>query len=331
MTLTLALVIVVILLFILFIICLLFKNRGNEYVSVVDNPTTSPVMVEDGNKPFFDLMEWTDGCEIAVYRTGGLLNKRNTLSILSHTNVGPKSTAMVVGHSFMSRRKAYTYYGVYPASAFGVSRRKATVSGFIPKIQKPEQDTANPRIYKADMANYGYMYAISSRRSRDNEENNWNFQPLVNTLVFKFHSLANNYMKNKLVSIRLSSEQNNASLAGTFKTSLDPESGEHMPIQNRNISDGSNAIMVYFGHGIVLGTSPEEETVINLISIPMDQTKLTLSLRFDNGSTLSLKLVDKDDWITVKACKKTVFYNIVVPGKIIKYSKQKQTSVPTKK
>lgn len=321
MTLTLALTVSAI-----FIV--IFFNMKRRVMPVMENPNTVPIETGDRKNQCKDIMEWTDGSEIAIYRAGGLINRRYFLKILSHTNVGSRSIASVIGPSPMSSRKKYTYYGVYPASAFTTSRRKAIISGYIPKIQKLEQDSVNPRLYKADMTLHGYMYAISSCKTRNGRENELLFQPLVNILVFKFYSLADNYKKHKLVSIRLSSEQNDASLTGRFKTRLDPETGEHIPIQSGDITGGSNTIIVYFGRGIALGKGPEEETVINLIAIPMDHSKLSLSLRFDNGSILDLKLAGKgEDWVTAKACKKTVFYNIAIPEEKMKKPRRLEATV----
>lgn len=52
---------------------------------------------------------------------------------------------------------------------------------------------------------------------------------------------------------------------------------------------------------------------VTFLMLPVDQTELTLTLVFADGSTKSLKLKDGDSWVTIPACKKTYFWNIGVP------------------
>jgi hypothetical protein len=216
----------------------------------------------------------------------------------------------------MGGNRSHTYFGVYPARAFNTYRGTVLLSGEIPELQMLSQDCDTPRFFKADMGKHGYMYAISPGNSRESGNNELRFLPLVNTYVFKIHSPAENYMDSKLVSLMLSSEQDDAPLSGTFHAKLDPNTGSHAPLQKQDVEGGKRLVVAYFKEGIMLGKTPEEDTAFQLVSTPMDHTKLKLSLRFQNGSIRSISFKKNDGWISVKACRKTVFSNLAVPGKI---------------
>lgn len=271
---------------------------------------------EDGKKEVRECMEWTDGGAIMVYRTGCLHRKQEQLTIQAHANDGPKSVAKVSDSTILTeaRKRRNSYYGVFPASAFHLSRTKVTVIGSIPTIQMPEKDSNNPRLYKADMANHGYMYAV--KHKSENNDNFLEFKPLVNTYVFKIHSPAENYIEHKLMRITLRSEQKDIFLSGTFRTRLNPKTGRHTPVEAKNLTRESNHVSVFFEQGIMLGKSPEEEIIISLLALPMKHTDLILSLRFENGLFRNLRLINNNAPISIDACQRVVFSNIRVPGEI---------------
>ena len=305
-----------ILTFVILAFILLYHRSRNVYAPLRDGPKASPVEIVDGDESEAGRVEWVDGGEIMVCRTGGLFRRRHLFGIKSHMNEGSRSIAEVTGALCLSEGRRFTYYGVYPASACRTSRRNVKVSGDINRIQQLEQNPENRRMYKADTGKHGYLYAISPDRSSGAKENGLRFKPLFSSMVFKIHSPAENYMDNKMVSLRLTSAQDEAFLAGSFEATLDARTGTFSPVGRHDISGGSNAITVYFGHGIRLGKTPEEETVVQLLSLPMDHTMMTLSVRFDNGAVRNVKLAGDDGWITAGACRKTVFSNVAIPGKI---------------
>lgn len=290
------------------------KEKKSGHSISEDQPETDSIELKNGIIPHHERMEWTDGEKIIVYHKGCLRGKKRELEIMSHTNEGLVSSAKVSGTLPVRRKGSHTYYGVYPASAFQTSRGKVVVSGSIPKIQKLDQDTENPHLYKADIASNGYMYAISSSKLMNSDGSKLRFLPLFTSYVFMLYSPADNYMDDKLMSLRLVSEQEGVFLSGSFKARLDPHTGKHTPIKTENIITGSNSINVYFDKGVKLGKSPEEAIIINLISIPMDHTQLKLMLRFEDGRIRSINLMSGKEWITVKACKKIIFSNLAVPG-----------------
>ena len=284
-----------------------------KLASLPGGPEEDTVAMDVGNNPL-GLMEWGDGERIAILRTGGLFRKMRFLTISSHTNEGARSTAEVSGDFSLSGNSSHTYYGVYPAGAFRTSRGKVMVSGDIPEHQTLAQDYDDPRLFKTDLKKYGYRYAISSGKSSDNGKRVFRFRPLVNSYVFKIHSPAENYMDRKLVSVMLSSDQEGACLSGTFMAKLDPETLGHAPLQKHEVEGGRRFVTASFSDGVSLGKSPEEETTIRIVCLPMDHTKLKLSLKFEDGTIRSIHFRKDDRHVTTQACGLTVFSGLAVPG-----------------
>lgn len=132
------------------------------------------------------------------------------------------------------------------------------------------------------------MYAIASAHLADSGES-LSFWHLFNTYVFKLYSPPDNHLDSQLISLTLSSEHDNTPLSGSFRILLNSKTGESNPIGEKDISGGNNFISACFGQGVRLGKGTGgEETTISLVALPVDQSELKLTLRFDDGATRSI-------------------------------------------
>lgn len=184
------------------------------------------------------------------------------------------------------------------------SGNKAVMTGRIPSEQElylPE----GGHEFKANM-NYAYMYAAAKVNADEGGVVNLKFRPLVTTIEFTFLTPADDPIMNKLTSVTLSSKT--TSLTGTFNATLSTDS---LPvITESNVGKVITAILP--NGGVQLET--EVPYKITLLTLPVDQTDLTLVLNFEGGLRRSLELKDGGSFITIPARKKVYVRNLGVPG-----------------
>ena len=261
-----------------------------------------------------DLVEWVDGGRIGLYCPDAMMKKSMTVVISSHKNDGHQSYAQISepGKRFRCRKGGpHSIYGVYPASAMLATKDTVKVTGHISEEQILSRDPENPRLYKSEGS---YMYAVSSLEAGSGMR--LAFRPLMTTVSFRIHSPAENYLDKRLLGLTLRTTREGGSLAGSFTTALNAETGVHEPLNPSDITDGTDAINVSFAHGILLGDSKEDDVTIQIQTIPMDHSGLRLTLHFEGNVRRSLNLMKNDAWIDVPACTRTDFNNLGIPGVI---------------
>ena len=228
------------------------------------------------------------------------------------------------------------FYAVYPApgmvanydfkNAAGVSDRtvlnsnvsiasasgnKAVVTAVVPADQNAVK-VGNE--YKANM-NYEYMYAATMAAPRTGTSVALSFKPLVTNFEFTLKRFADSPMTSKLTKVELSST--NATLSGTFTATLAATTAtDGAAAIATSGTPGKKVTLTLPDGGILLGDTPIK---FNLLTLPVDQTKLTLTLYFSNNTTRTLELKKSGSWITVPACKKVYINNLGVPGDLWNY------------
>ena len=189
---------------------------------------------------------------------------------------------------------------------------KAVVTGVIPSGQEVTfissvESGKDFNEYKANM-NYAYMYARNTVTSGNAGTVTLSFKPLVTTFEFTLLAKENNELASNLTRVVLSSESATPRLSGKFSAEL-PVTGD--PVISPVGTTGSSIQVDLPGEGIRLST--EIPLKITLLTLPFDQTDLTLTLHFANGQHRSLALKDNGSFITVAACKKVYISNLAVP------------------
>ncbi len=182
---------------------------------------------------------------------------------------------------------------------------KATLTGVIPAAQEAILPSGG-REFKANM-NYAYMYAATKVSAGQGGDVTLLFKPLVTTFEFTFLTPADAAMTGKLTSVSLSSSS--TPLAGTFVATLGEGGVEGITTQ-----DTVGEVTVTLpGGGVEL--SSDDEYKVTLLTLPVAQTDLTLTLNFEGGVRRTLALKDNGTYITVGACRKVYIRNLNVPGR----------------
>ena len=186
------------------------------------------------------------------------------------------------------------------------SGNKATISGVIPAVQEAFLPEGGHE-FKANM-NYAYMYAATKVENGYRGEVTLAFMPLVTTIEFTFLTPADDAITGKLTSVTLKSAS--TSLSGSFSATVSEEGLEAISTQDT----GDEVTVTLPGGGVEL--SSEEEYKVTLLTLPVDQTDLTLTLNFEGGVKRTLALTDNGKYITVPARMKVYIRNLNVPGRI---------------
>ena len=188
---------------------------------------------------------------------------------------------------------------------------KATMTCVVPATQNVVK-VGNE--YKANM-NYNYMYAATLVKETDVTSSvPLSFHPLVTNFEFTLTHFADDPFTTKLTKIELSTT--NATLTGTFKATLALDAdGNPSAAIAKSGTPGKKVTVNLPGDGILLTSTPVK---FNIITLPLEQTNLTLTLYF--GSTKRILDLKKDgQWITVPACKKVYLNNLSAPGNLWNY------------
>jgi len=212
---------------------------------------------------------------------------------------------------------------VQPENAvIAASNHTATVTGVIPSVQEALLDSGSST-YKPNM-NYAYMYAQKKVDAHAPASPiSLSFQPLVTTLEFTLKNSGAFPVTKKLTRIELYSAS--TPLTGMFSALLAPDA---TPVIATVGTTGNSIMMTLPDGGCTLsGTTPVRFT---FLTVPMDQTELTLVLSFGADYSFKHKLDLKDTswitpenpegWISVKACKKAYISNLSVPGDLWIYT-----------
>jgi hypothetical protein len=212
---------------------------------------------------------------------------------------------------------------VQPENAvIAASNHTATVTGVIPSVQEALLDSGTST-YKPNM-NYAYMYAQKKVDAHAPASPiSLSFQPLVTTLEFTLKNSGAFPVTKKLTRIELYSAS--TPLTGMFSALLAPDA---TPVIATVGTTGNSIMMTLPDGGCTLsGTTPVRFT---FLTVPMDQTELTLVLSFGADYSFKHKLDLKDTswitpenpegWISVKACKKAYISNLSVPGDLWIYT-----------
>ena len=215
---------------------------------------------------------------------------------------------------------SHDFYALYPstvqngASTIAESGSGATVGGTIPATQTA---TKSGYIFKPDM-DYAYMYAVKAGATEGSDVS-LDFHPLVTTLEFTLLTKAGDPITSKLTSVKLSSSQTTSYLTGTFTAEL--TASGLTAVTMGDITSGGNEITITLPDGgVQLSTDPAEAYKVTFLTLPLDQTELTLTLGFADSSQRTLKLKDNGSWITVDACKKTYIWKLDAPLTLATYS-----------
>ena len=183
---------------------------------------------------------------------------------------------------------------------------KATLTGVIPAAQEAILPEGGHE-FKANM-NYAYMYAATKVGAGQGGEVTLAFKPLVTTFEFTFLTPSDAPIAGKLTSVSLSSSS--TPLAGTFVAILGEGGVEGITTRNT----GGVVTVTLPGGGVELSSAYEYK--VTLLTLPVEQTDLTLTLNFEGGVKRTLELKDNDTFITVGACRKVYIRNLDVPGRI---------------
>ena len=230
------------------------------------------------------------------------------------------ATITPVGKGLQWGTGSHDFYALYPstvqssASTIAVNGTGATVGGTIPATQTA---TRSGYIFKPDM-DYAYMYAVKAGVS-EGADVTMDFHPLVTTLEFTLLTKAGDPITNKLTSVKLSSSQTTSYLTGTFTAEL--TTSGLTAVTMGDITSGGNEITITLPDGgVQLSTDPAEAYKVTFLTLPLDQTELTLTLGFSDNSQRTLKLKDNGSWITVDACKKTYIWKVDAPLTVDTYT-----------
>ena len=143
---------------------------------------------------------------------------------------------------------------------------------------------------------YAYMYAVKAGVSAGSSVS-LDFKPLVTTLEFTLLTKADDPITSKLTSVKLSSSQSTSYLTGAFTAEL--TTSGLTAVTKDNITGGGNEITIMLpDDGVQLSTNANEAYTVTFLTLPLDQTELTLTLGFADSSKRTLKLKDNGSWIT---------------------------------
>lgn len=216
----------------------------------------------------------------------------------------------------------HVFYAVYPspqqsdAVSVSLSGDNAVVSASIPATQTGSWDGDT---YKPDM-DYAYMWSVASASVKG--EVPLPFRPLVT--VFEVSLLAEDaaMAAKTLTGVRLSSSAGGAALSGSFSATLTPTTAAATPPEV-SVTDSpapGTSVGITFPASAGVQLSQTSAKQFTLFALPVDQSQLTLTLTFSDGTnrlldfkSASLAAGDNPEgWITLPAGKKAFAYNLGV-------------------
>lgn len=226
-----------------------------------------------------------------------------------------------IGNGLQWGEGVHDFIALYPSPAqLSGEHAQATLlneDAVVSTIPATQIATLSGHVFKPDM-NYAYMYAVTSGVAKGSNVQ-LDFKPLVTTLEFTLLTRAGDAITSKLTSVKLSSTQSNAYLTGNFCAYIDKVEGFQSLDPGNNVIDGGNEITITLPDGGVQLSTTDAYTV-TFLTLPMDQTELTLTLNFADGTKRTLELKNNGSWITVPACRKTYIWKVDAPLTVDTYA-----------
>lgn len=209
------------------------------------------------------------------------------------------------------------FYALYPAESMNNGREMPTVAsivsngmngvtvkGTIPAVQNVIKDGSK---YTPSM-NYAYMYACAKTDSKSDCVN-LEFKSLITAMEFTFRTEVRSMTESDLIELTIISDDK--PLAGDFMATLSPSGLEALTMDN--VSNATNEINIVFPSGIRL--SSLTDTKISVLTLPFNQSGISIELSFQNGYTQRLAFEKEDGAdICCEQGKKTRFTNCLATG-----------------
>ena len=223
--------------------------------------------------------------------------------------------APVAGNGLQWGDGAHDFYAMYPVPAgssqdaltYEQATGKVTLRGRIPATQTVT--LKGGRLYVPDMRT-AYMAARSTGVANKSDVH-LTFCPMFTAYEISVMAADGAMAAKRLLSATLSSRpvgEGGAYLSGCFTTDLTDAGMAVTPLD-----DAATSVTVNFGeNGIFLHR--EEVTTFTLFTLPIAQTKLTLSLLFEGNVTRKLDLKYNNAWIEVSPKEKLFIHDLAVNG-----------------
>ncbi len=247
-------------------------------------------------------------------------NPSGTFKVVTASNEGDEKSyadvEAVGGTPFYWGSGMHYFYALYPAAGTtsnyhdgevtdtqsaitSTSATTARIDGTIPAAQSLVK---SGNIYKPNM-NYAYMYAATKTEKTDSRSVVLPFTPLVTCFEFQLKALDDAMASSDLTTLTLSSTT--SSMTGAFSAALDLDGTNVATVTPA--SGAGKTITVSFPADTRL--SKTNFIIATALALGVEQTNLTLTLAFANGTIRSLVLNRKSDSqpVTVAACKKVYF------------------------
>lgn len=219
-----------------------------------------------------------------------------------------------------------TFYAFYPAptSTNGASMTNNEVGGSFPSDWGDVTETfSGSGVYMTDMANHGYMYAVTSASLSEDDPVSLVFHPLMTAFEFTFRGTADFPSSTTLKYLDLILDPDTDSyLAGSFTAELLADGTYNLDVTPDG--DGKFTTVSFPGMGPTLST--DTDVKVTILGLPMEHTKITVRLWLwdsaisdwvcrviDLKSTALISGTNPEGWITVPAGEK-VYVNLVVPA-----------------
>lgn len=280
-----------------------------------------------GETLLYERIDWVVGDMISVSQVeSGLVHKAD-FTVVARSEDNHLSMAEITSPTqFYWGLGDNAFYGLYPApGSDGVNSvvtitpatngSTATIKAVIPNEQQVTKSVRSGQIeYLPDMK-YAYMYAAVKSSLDNGSSVHLSFRPLFNAYRLELSADTSNLPETNLIKVELSSSSSNLSVNTTgkgtgayFTTSLSAESSSFtVPA----VTQGLKTVSASLGEGIPL--SSEYSVIITLLTLPVAQTNLTLTLTFDGNITKSIALSDANGPVTVAPGQKLRVENLTVP------------------
>lgn len=283
-----------------------------------------------GETSTYERIDWSSGDNIRVYSAEAATAAAAHTADYTVTSVSASGRSSYAALSSTAPLQwadgANTFYAFYPAPSGtnGATMTNNVVGGSFPSDWGDVTETfSGSGIYMTDMANHGYMYAVTSASLSEDDPVPLVFHPLMTAFEFTFRGTTGFPSSWTLKYLDLMVDSSSSSyLAGSFTAELLSDG-----TYNLNVSpdgDGRQTTMSFPGMGPTL--SSDTDLKVTVLGPPMEHTKISVRLWFWNSannewvsrfidlkSTALVSGTNPEGWITVPAGEK-VYVNLVVPA-----------------
>lgn len=199
----------------------------------------------------------------------------------------------------------------------------AKINAVIPELQRYESVTNG--VFAPDMTR-APMWAYNTGRKSDTEGVFLSFEPLFT--AYELTLLAGDSQAEDLILKEVRLESATDYLSGAFEAQLSASGALTLP---NSYTDPEKYVEVTIAETDRQKLSPTSVVKVTLLTLPCDQTKLTLDLLFERGGLETHRKIDlkKDEnndgvysdseWLTMIGCKKIYIRGINVPGELLFY------------